>query len=265
MLTPMGSPGQLILPGIDPGIYFEGTPSPTGFHPRSSAPTVLEDSGCFDYGRSPRIFLGRLGLGPLRIAWDTNILIDWSHFGARLLREDVPGPPEVDINHRDDLAALAFLMNGPMFTRDIRLIALSAQLKDFGRRVPSDKIDWRRRQLSEIRAAWQCLAFNEGAPATNAKARARWQAPWISQRLDRKLVEEAIMRGCHVFLTRNRDVLDHADHLSAIGLAASTPSELSNEFLSSDAGNIFGADGMVADNHRWVHWTRLAQRDDTPS
>jgi hypothetical protein len=264
MLTSVESRAQLILPGIDPSAYLERAPAPTGFHPRSLAPTELEDGGCFDYASSPGLFLGRIGFGPLRMAWDTNILIDWSQFGARLLRDDVPGPPEVDLNHGDDLAALAFLMNGPMLTRDVRLVALSAQLRDFRHRAPSDRIEWRTMQLSEIRAAWQCLAFDEPPLAKKHAALAGWQAPWISQRLDRKLVEEAIICGCHVFLTRDRDILDHANQLSTLGLSVSTPAELSIEFLSSDASNVYGADGMVADNHKWVHWMRIVEGDDAP-
>jgi hypothetical protein len=40
------------------------------------------EGGGFFYENCPELFLGRAGYGPLRIAWDTNVLIDYAEFGA---------------------------------------------------------------------------------------------------------------------------------------------------------------------------------------
>ena len=49
----------------------------------SLAPTDDEyiEGGGFFYENCPEIFLGRVGYGPLRVAWDTNVLIDYAEFG----------------------------------------------------------------------------------------------------------------------------------------------------------------------------------------
>lgn len=47
----------------------------------SLAPDDTSEGGGFQYEDCPRVFSGRNGYGPLRLAWDTNILIDYAKYG----------------------------------------------------------------------------------------------------------------------------------------------------------------------------------------
>jgi hypothetical protein len=71
---------------------------------------------------------------------------------------------------------------------------------------------------------------------------------------DRRLVEEAVVRGCHVFLTRDRKILQRHPDLSLVGIVAMRPTDLLDAL--SDSGETeqrLGADGMICDNHKWMH------------
>jgi hypothetical protein len=46
------------------------------------------EGGGFFYENCREVFLGRIGYGPLRMAWDTNILIDYAEFGDLMWAED---------------------------------------------------------------------------------------------------------------------------------------------------------------------------------
>jgi hypothetical protein len=64
---------NLTLPGLPRGTRSD---PPVRYWRTSLAAEEPDDLGSFDYRRHPEIFLGRTGLGPLRVACDTNILID---------------------------------------------------------------------------------------------------------------------------------------------------------------------------------------------
>ena len=151
---------QLPLPLVEGWPEPQRRPPPSDrarHHPRSLAPRELDDGGCFDYSATPAIFLGRTGFGPLRIAWDTNVLIDWRDFGHLLLSDDEPPTlPDLDPGHEADLVALGTVMTLWM-TRDIRIYPLRRQLRDFGRGrgkpQPRQLVEERARQLDEIASA----------------------------------------------------------------------------------------------------------------
>jgi hypothetical protein len=113
-------------------------------NPVLSQPTLTDwgdDSALaagFDYARCSRIFGHRVGRGPLVIAWDTNILIDYQEHGDALWNEDVP--PEVDIKYHDELEALQTLVVGLFWWRSV-VIHLSDchLLDDGGKPLPSDR------------------------------------------------------------------------------------------------------------------------------
>ena len=44
----------------------------------------LPEGRYFVYDSAPSLFLGRRGHGPLEVVWDTNILIDYLKYGARI-------------------------------------------------------------------------------------------------------------------------------------------------------------------------------------
>jgi hypothetical protein len=51
--------------------------------PTSSLP--FPSGPLFDYQLGEDLFLGRTGRGPLRITWDTNLLLDFFEHGERIL------------------------------------------------------------------------------------------------------------------------------------------------------------------------------------
>lgn len=189
------------------------------FHPRSLAPRELEEAGCFDYSVAFRLFLGRTGYGPLRIAWDTNILIDWRDFGVALL-SDESVPRWVNRSHQVDLEALGEVMTGIWRLRDIRICPLSRQLRDLGRGMGQslrrERLRERARQLDEFASAFWCLGFKDELRRGRVS---HWRATFMRPSADRRLVEEAMRAGCHVFLTRDKRVLRHAAKIEALGAA----------------------------------------------
>jgi hypothetical protein len=119
-----------------------------------------EDDGClegggFFYETCPEIFLRRSGYGPLRIAWGTNILIDYAEFGDLIWGpeddEDYEfNPPVSEANYRQELVALYTLVQLWMM-RDIRVRAPQRQINDAQRELSESQ--W------EIRATGSASSF----------------------------------------------------------------------------------------------------------
>lgn len=259
--------GQLVLPLPDSVLEARPAPRrPAGprFHPRSEAPAEPDEGGCFYYGRSLGIFLGRVGFGPLRVAWDTDVLIDWRDYGDRLL-DGADLPHYIEAKYRDELEALGTIMGSTWMTRDIRIYPLTRQLRDLGpgrsvgRRAEIARE--RARQLDEIASAMWCVGlqgeFRRGSRHHPARD---WQATCMKRSTDRALVEEAVVRGCHVFLTRDRKILAKALYLRQMGLLVVSPTGLLDELaLSGELGMVAGADGCMCDNHKWQHLKRACR------
>src|SRR5207248_614419 len=82
----------------------------------------------FVYAQGQRLFLGRRGRGPLRIAWDTNLLIDYFQHGRALWNGDcmtdlVPGV------RGEELEGLQIVM-ATWVIRDIRFYIPRRVLRD---------------------------------------------------------------------------------------------------------------------------------------
>src|SRR6266542_4990691 len=84
----------------------------------------------FDYTTAPNIFLGRDGSGPLRIVWDTSVLILFQKYGETLWDD---GPVAEPDHLRDQIEALGTIVNPLWLTRDIRFQVLPQTLIDFQR------------------------------------------------------------------------------------------------------------------------------------
>lgn len=67
-----------------------------GAHPRSLASVGESEGGAFRYAACPQLFFGRTGIGPLRVAMDTAILIDYGQYGNAIWASDEfsPSVPE---------------------------------------------------------------------------------------------------------------------------------------------------------------------------
>jgi hypothetical protein len=208
--------------------------------------------------------MGRTGYGPLRVAWDTDILIDWRDFGRFLLSDDehLTGdehlPANLDAAHMEDLVALGQVMNRVWCTRDMRIHPLRRQLRDVGRYHGERRqvlMDERTRQLDEVASALWCVGLGRDLrrPVARLPARLRY-ATWMAKSQDRALVEEAIASGCHVFLTRDRKVLRHSPRLATLGMVVLRPSGFLDELLEAGAlYSIAGPDGTICDHHKFIH------------
>lgn len=89
------------------------------FAPPSGTPVA--EGPHFVYQDNPRLFLGRRGRGPLRVAWDTNLLIDYFEHG-RALWENKSLPELVPGTYGEELEGLQIVM-AVWILRDIRFYA----------------------------------------------------------------------------------------------------------------------------------------------
>jgi hypothetical protein len=202
----------------------------------------------------------------LRLAWDTNVLIDWRDYGQVLLADDEALPTGLEPAHHDELIALGAVMNSIYLTRDIRIIPLTRQLRDLGSRRGSNyrrRAEERARQLDEVASALWCVGLARELRAGRHSPGSWWRADFMRSSPDRLLVEEAVTRGCHAFLTRDKKILARAPQIRELGLVAVSPTRLLDEVvLSDDMASLYGSDGMLCDNHKYIHLERAAQRAD---
>jgi hypothetical protein len=225
-------------------------------NPRSLAGNESDQGGWFDYERSPEVFLGRSGRGPLRVAWDTNILVDYGCFGGAMWSDDLFDPPIKDDEYRANLVALQALME-LWLVRDIRIHVFDRQLTDSRRQLPAERLTARMRQVEEIVAALQCLSHDtdDWEPDVDEAMPVPCSLGWMEPGADRELLEGAIDAGCHVFLTRDHDdVLRHAPVLEAYWLAPLSPADLLDRLVSAGEFTFATASAFcIPDSHKWGH------------
>lgn len=230
-------------------------------NPYSLAPTddPCPEGGGFFYEDCPEVFLGRAGYGPLRIAWDTNILIDYAQFGDLMWDEDHEfDPPISEARYLEELAGLNTLVNLSEF-RDIRFRAPQRQIHDAKRSLDEAQWELRARQLHHLLAALTCIELDKDIienvrsfdPLPDGSTNSEW---------DGSLVQEAIATGCHVFLTRD-DGLRHRLYRDAreAFLAIMSPSDLQHALAKTgDLG--WGGKGYIfPDNHKILHLMRATK------
>ncbi len=166
--------------------------------------------------------------------------------------------PGLEADHDEDVVALDAVMNSIWMVRDVRVYPLRRQMSDFGgaRGRPRDGrlAAERARQLDEIASALWCVGLSGEFKQRGRSLAGDWRAPTMRPSADRTLVEDAIVRGCHVFLTRDKKIIRHGQPLAALGIAALRPTELLDTLAASgELGRPGGADGMICDNHKWKH------------
>lgn len=167
--------------------------------------------------------------GPLVVALDSSILIDLQQHGRLLLEDDLP---DVADDYAEDLAGLANLVN-LWLLRDIRFVVTPRSLTD-AKKVTQRFLD---RRLPAVEAIAASLAFQLGDWSAPAPSRGEPPAPvgdetGLPNGADRDLVLEAQAVGAHVFLTRDRRVLDRVA-LTGPALAVVTPRALVMELVEA--------------------------------
>jgi hypothetical protein len=225
------------------------------------------EGGGFFYENCPEVFLGRTGYGPLRIAWDTNILIDYAEFGDSMWEADREfDPPISEPRYREEVAALDTIVQLWM-ARDIRVRAPERQLYDAKRELDAAQWELRRRQLHHFLAAVKCIELDKEV-LENVQPFELLPEGSTSDEWDESLVLEAIETGCHVFLTGDRRLRRRLYRVARESfLVIMSPADLQQAL--AEAGELgWGGEGYIfPDNHKWVHFmggTKQAESDHEP-
>jgi hypothetical protein len=191
----------------------------------------------FVYEQNPALFLGRRGRGPLRVAWDTNLLIDYFQHG-RAVWENKSLPELVPGTYGEELEGLQIVM-AVWILRDIRFYILRGTLRDAKRALSARRLDQR---LQAFREFTDALSFveaeedqREPPPLLLPDSELQRVLNSVPAGDDRSLVEEAVRKRMHVFLTRDTDVLKARHKLQAFGLLIASPLDLLTEIARCGA------------------------------
>ncbi|MFD5817806.1 hypothetical protein [Streptomyces sp. NPDC127038] len=147
--------------------------------------------------------------GPLVVALDSNVLIDLQQHGTALMNDDsLPDEVEADAAYLEELDGLADILN-VWLLRDIRFV-VTPRSKTDAKKVSERFLE---RRLPSIEALAESLAFQMGdwtisAPSDGPAPTPVGDESGLPEGADRDLVLEAQAIGAHVFLTRDRLVLD---------------------------------------------------------
>lgn len=204
----------------------------------------------FVYEDGPELFCGRHGHGPLLIAWDTNLLIDYFQYGKQLWSgRALTGS---DSSHSEQLEALQLII-ALWVVRDIRMIVLPATVTDARRgRIRLDRQQRRAAAFGLFTAAITLVGAENAPPPppplTLPRRTLEVTLRSVPDGADRILVGQAVRAGAQVFLTCDRKVLKAAPRLRPFGLAIASPQELLE--LVAAAGGFW----CLQDPHAHLHW-----------
>ena len=225
---------------------------------RSLSYASKPDGGAFQYEACRRLFMGRTGLGPLRVAFDTAILIDYGIFGEEMWSDEDFDPDVDEPRYRAELVALAKIFE-LWLSRDIRLHTFEEQLRDAKKALSGPHSKKRQLQVRQLAAALECLdhGARDPTPQEWESLRSTEALLTIGGKADGELVRLAYNGGCHVFLTRDHKVLNRADLAAEFCLRLLTPSQLRlylTECSQEQTSLTFG-DGemLMSDSHKWAH------------
>lgn len=189
----------------------------------------------FVYEDAQGLFLGRRGEGPLEVVWDTNVLIDYLQHGASMWEGEALNAPDGYLEELEGLALLITLWS----LRDIRFHVLPESVVDAKRRLTEERIVARTTAVEELAQALTLDLYADDDELARTDSSAQRDLPLTLPRTvtedalaalpdgnDRRLVEAAVQRGAHVFLTRDRGVLRCASLFRPIDLLLASPLDL---------------------------------------
>jgi hypothetical protein len=113
----------------------------------------------FVYEAGPDLFLGRRGWGPLYIAWDTNLLLDYFQFGSALWQGDGL-PDSLGQKHAEELEGLQLLLS-LWVLRDIRFVILPDSIDDAKKQLSPERRENRIRAFDEFASALRLVGWGE--------------------------------------------------------------------------------------------------------
>jgi hypothetical protein len=228
----------------------------------------------FEYERTPPLFFGRIGWGPLILTLDTNLLI---HLAQNL--DDIGGSFGLATGFSPDswgdpVCALRDLF-ALWFSRDVRFYLPPAQMHD-GR---LDELRWKQRQ-SVLDAFAQDFWQRGGATRGTVRDGADWIddtpliPPWEQDWLwppsfsaslpagaDGVLIAEARKGAAHAFLTADKGVLARANALAGV-IRVLHPGELLA--ILNSCGELVAAcaeDPLIPDLQSLAHFYSVIPQD----
>lgn len=220
--------GSRLLSGVSRELRRE-------FAPPSGTPIV--EGPHFVYQDNPRLFLGRRGRGPLRIAWDTNLLIDNFEHG-RALWENKSLPELVPGAYGEELDGLQVLM-AIWILRDIRFYVMHGTLLDAKRALSARRLSQRLQAFREFAGALSFVESEdderEPPPLLLPDSELQSALTRLPAGNDRSLVEESVRQRVHVFLTRDAGLLRARAAMEAFGLYVGSPLDLLEEITACGA------------------------------
>ncbi len=186
------------------------------------------------------MFLGRVGRGPLQIAWDTNLLVDYFEYGAQLW-EGEPLPQVIPTDQGDELEGLQMLVS-LWVLRDIRFHILPGVIDDSKRKPLAPARRQRRlRAWEEFCAALALVEDGEDgddspiSPVGITDRQIDEALSHVPDGNDRALVRDALTTGMHAFMTRDKGILKARARLMPLGLLLASPLDLLEELGAAGA------------------------------
>jgi hypothetical protein len=233
----------------------------------SMAPDDTSEGGGFQYEDCLEVFLGRNGYGALRVAWDTNILIDYAEYGDLIWADDEFNPPVAEERYQEELVALSEVMHLWML-RDIRIRMPFRQICDARLRLDNKPEElWgqeieqfektqkiRLWQLEQFHAALACVSLDTEIDS-NVEPFQALPEESSNDDWDKSLLEEAIATGCHVFLTGDRKLKKRLARLAHDSfVAVLSPTGLLDSLAEADELSLAKiGQHVMPDSHKFVH------------
>jgi len=233
----------------------------------SLASDETSEGGGFQYEDCPKVFSGRNGHGPLRLAWDTNILIDYAQYGHLVWADDEPDFPVEEKRYQEKLIALREIMNLWML-RDIRIRMPFRQIYDAKIRLGNKPEEFWEKKIEQFRKTqairlWQLEQFHSALSCisldteidSSVKPFATLPDESTNDQWDESLLEEAVATGCHVFLTGDRKLKKRLDRVASDSyVAILSPTSLLDSLIEADELSIAKIGQYVMpDSHKFVH------------
>lgn len=177
----------------------------------------------FEYDRIRDLVPTRSGMGPVWVAWDTNVLSLYERYGAAMWEGEELAVTGTD---PDEVEALSTLISVWLWW-DLRFIILDATATDTKKPRPAPLIAQRLRAIDGL-----SRALSLGLDGTGGGPEAR--IPYMPARVidslpkghDRVMVQDAFSIGADVFLTIDKGILRRAAMLLDQGLMILSPTGL---------------------------------------
>jgi hypothetical protein len=169
--------------------------------------------------------------------------------------DDIGLPDELGENRRDLLESLQLIITLSVM-RDIRFHLFPTVIADAKRTLTERRLVNRVRAVDEFAAANSLSEWNDHEYRSVSKVSGLLILPWRERQIalsqvpagmDRRLVEEALLNDCHVFLTSDKGLLRSARYISPFGLRICMPGDLMEDLFSTGAA-------LCLFDRRFAHW-----------